>query len=192
MKEIRATESVTIPEGVSIKLKSRQVQVTGPRGVLSKSFKHANIEMHLRDAGKRVECVGWFFNTKQKSALRTVCSHINNLVIGVTQGFRYKMRLVYAHFPINISINDTGKTVEIRNFLGEHITRTVNMNPGVTIERSETVKDELVLEGNDIENVSLSAAQIHQKTLVRRKDIRKFLDGVYVSEAGPMNNMKAV
>ena len=32
--------------------------------------------------------------------------------------------------------------------------RDVKMLPGVTIKRSDTVKDELILQGNDIENVS--------------------------------------
>ena len=38
------------------------------------------------------------------------------------QGFRYRMRLVYAHFPININIVKN-KTLEIRNFLGERVLR---------------------------------------------------------------------
>lgn len=54
------------------------------------------------------------------------------------------------------------------------------MLEGVTCERS-SVKDELILKGNDIENVSRSAALIHQSVLVKDKDIRKFLDGIYVS-----------
>ena len=37
-------------------------------------------------------------------------------------------------------------------------------------------------EGNDIEAVSQSAALIQQSTTVKNKDIRKFLDGMYVSE----------
>ncbi|CAF4399925.1 unnamed protein product, partial [Adineta steineri] len=46
-------------------------------------------------------------------------------------------------------------------------------------------KDELVLEGNDIELVSRSAALIQMSTSVKNKDIRKFLDGIYVSEKIP-------
>ena len=34
--------------------------------------------------------------------------------------------------------------------------------------------------------LSCTAALIHQATLVRRKDIRKFLDGIYVSEKGTL------
>ena len=30
------------------------------------------------------------------------------MITGVTKGFEYKMRLVYAHFPININIEDSG------------------------------------------------------------------------------------
>lgn len=47
---------------------------------------------------------------------------------------------------------------------------------------SSAVKDELILTGNDIELVSRSSALIHQKCLVKKKDIRKFLDGIYLSE----------
>jgi len=52
------------------------------------------------------------------------------------------------------------------------------------VTRSEKVKDELILEGNDIELVSRSAALINQKCHVKKKDIRKFLDGIYVSDKG--------
>ena len=39
----------------------------------------------------------------------------------VVQGYRYKMRLVYSHFPINVSIEKAGKQLAIRNFLGEKV-----------------------------------------------------------------------
>ena len=48
----------------------------------------------------------------------------------------------------------------------------------VKIERSKNVKDELVFEGTDVECVSRTCALVHQICLVKRKDIRKFLDGI--------------
>jgi large subunit ribosomal protein L9e len=56
------------------------------------------------------------------------------------------------------------------------------MLEGVTCEASSAQKDELVLTGNDLDAVSQSAASIQQITAVKNKDIRKFLDGIYVSE----------
>ena len=99
-------------------------------------------------------------------------------------GFEYKLRLVYAHFPININIEGGGKVIEIRNFLGEKRVRIVKMLPGVTVERSAAVKDELVVSGSDVDLVSRSAALINMICHVRKKDIRKFLDGVYLAERG--------
>ena len=55
---------------------------------------------------------------------------------------------------------------------------------GVTCVRSNDVKDQLVLTGNDVNQVSQAAAQVQQKCRVCDKDIRKFLDGIYVSEKG--------
>lgn len=55
---------------------------------------------------------------KNVASLRTVRTLINNLIIGVTKGFKYKLRYVYAHFPINVNIDKDNETglyeVEIR------------------------------------------------------------------------------
>ena len=90
------------------------------------------------------------------------------------------MRAVYAHFPINCIIQDDGHSVEIRNFLGEkvrfhtlifmsnlvptsslQIVRHVKMLEGVDVIESKAQKDELILEGNDIDNVSQSGNSFH-------------------------------
>ena len=62
---------------------------------------------------------------------------------------------------------------QYRNFLGEKIVRRVVMQPGVDVEVSKNQKDEIQLTGNSLENVSQSAADIHQICRVRNKDIRK-------------------
>jgi large subunit ribosomal protein L9e len=191
MKTVHTSTKLTVPEGVTVEIKSRIVTITGPRGILKKSFKHTDMELELitekvgkNKGSKAISVTMWHAGRKHSACLRTCVSHLSNMIKGVTKGFRYKMRLVYAHFPINVSVADNKKSLEIRNFLGERITRKVDMLEGVEIALGTGQKDELVLEGNDIENVSQSAATIRQSVLVKNKDIRKFLDGIYVSEKG--------
>jgi len=175
-----------VPDTVEVTVNCRVVTVKGPRGELSKSFKHQRVDLQLIEGekGKQILVEKWFGKTKQLASLRTIISHINNMFGGVLQGYRYKMRSVYAHFPINCTIEKAPHRIEIRNFLGEKRPRIVNMLEGVTIKRDKDVKDQYILEGNDIENVSRSCSLIYTACLVKKKDIRKFLDGMYVSEKG--------
>ncbi|KAI6034359.1 hypothetical protein PISMIDRAFT_670449 [Pisolithus microcarpus 441] len=185
MRDILKTEELDIPEGVTVEIKSRVIKVTGPRGTLTKNVRHVDMDIRALKAGKdktKVTLAVWQGGRKHVACLRTIRSLINNMVIGVTKGFQYKMRAVYAHFPVNCIIQEQGQSLEIRNFLGEKTVRHVKMLDGVTISESKAQKDELVLEGNDIENVSQSAASIQGSCRVRNKDIRKFLDGIYVSD----------
>jgi large subunit ribosomal protein L9e len=184
MKTIRTAQSVEIPAGVTVTCNARTITVKGPRGSLTRSFKH--LQLDIRKEGKRVVVELWMGNRASIASVRTVCTHIKNMLTGVTKGFHYNMRLVYAHFPINCAINTVGDatTLEIRNFLGQKIVRRVNIPQGITISRSESVKDQLELQGNDLELLGQTTATIHQICTVKDKDIRKFLDGIYVSQKG--------
>ncbi|KAJ7590957.1 ribosomal protein L6, alpha-beta domain-containing protein [Mycena floridula] len=173
MRDVIQTEELEIPEGVEVSIKARLISVSGPRGKLTKNVRHVDMDIRLINKGKT-----------SKITSRSLASLINNMITGVTKGFRYKMRAVYAHFPINCIIQEDGQMLEIRNFLGEKTVRHVGMLGGVVVAESKAQKDELILEGNDIDNVSQSAASIQGICRVRNKDIRKFLDGIYVSDKG--------
>lgn len=47
MKDLSSVEYLTIPEGVDVKLKARTVTVTGPRGTLTKTVRHIQLDMQL-------------------------------------------------------------------------------------------------------------------------------------------------
>jgi large subunit ribosomal protein L9e len=161
---------------VSVQIKARKVTVTGPRGKLSKDLSH--LAVNFSHPKKNVIGIEIHHGARKNvAALRTVRTLISNLIVGVTKGFKYKMRYVYAHFPINVNIDKNSETdqyeVEIRNFIGEKLVRRVIMRSGVSVSVSSAQKDELVLEGNSLEDVSQSAADIQQICKVRNKDIRK-------------------
>ncbi|KIR55942.1 50S small subunit ribosomal protein L9e [Cryptococcus gattii Ru294] len=183
MKDISSIESLVVPESVTVAIKARTVTVEGPRGKLTKNVGHIQMDIQLVKTAKNSKVVFtvWHGARKHVACLRTVKSMVENMITGVTKGFLYKMRLVYAHFPINALPSDDGSALQIRNFLGEKFVRDCPMLEGVKVSLSD-VKDELIIQGNDIEKVSQSAASITDKCRVKDKDIRKFLDGVYVSE----------
>merc|ERR1711898_67700 len=103
--------------------------------------------------GMHVRIRMWFGGYKQACATNTLKSLILNMLIGVTEGFEYRMRCVHAHFPINCIIPPAKDQIDVKNFLGGKQIKHVDMIKGVTCEMNPDVKDE-----------------------------RKFLDGIFVSK----------
>jgi ribosomal protein L6P/L9E len=88
-----------------------------PAGKLTKDLSH--IAVTFGRPKKDIISIEMHHGSRKGVAtLRTVRTIINNLIIGVTKGFKYKMRYVYAHFPINVNIEKNAETgqahVEIR------------------------------------------------------------------------------
>ncbi len=65
-----------------MKVKSRVVTVTGPRGTLRKAFKHIDLEF-VRVGKDKLRVDIWFANRKRLACLKTVCSQVENLFQGV-------------------------------------------------------------------------------------------------------------
>ena len=69
---------------MDIQVKARKVIVKGPRGTLRRDFRHLAVDM--RKVGKkRIVVEKWFGIRKELAAVRTVCSHIENMIKGVTK-----------------------------------------------------------------------------------------------------------
>ncbi len=175
-----------IPEGVEITLDGKTVTVKGPKGVLSKDFGNPSYN-HLVQIEKSSGIVVTVAIDKRKlkAIAGTIRAHINNMVLGVTDGFRYTMKILYSHFPITAEIK--GGEIHIKNFLGEKGARIARIAGKTDVKIG---KDEVTLAGINIEDIGQTVQRIEQACRLSGKDRRIFQDGIFLAERCTQSGQK--
>ena len=177
-KTVLAEKTVEAPDGVTLELKGMKVTVTGPKGKLQRDFKGEPIQMSLK---KHILSLSVAFPRKRELAmLGTIAAHVKNMITGVTQGYTYKLTIVYSHFPITVDVKP--QEVIIKNLYGQRDPRRAKI-------RGEDVKvkvdgDEIIITGIDKEHVGQTSANIQEVCKLRgklHKDPRRFMDGIWLS-----------
>ncbi|MBZ3936261.1 50S ribosomal protein L6 [Methanimicrococcus blatticola] len=172
-KEI--SRSVEVPAGVTVTYDNRIVTVKGPKGENTKELYYPGIVITLNEGEVVVDSD--IMRKNYKAMAGTYASHIRNMIKGVTEGFEYKMNIVYSHFPMQTKVE--GKTFVISNFLGEKKPRVAKIVGNTTVKISG---NSVVVSGVCKEDVGQTTANIEQKTKIKRFDPRVFQDGIYVVE----------
>ena len=168
----KSTVEIQIPKDVKVNLKGGMLQVQGPLGKVYKNFKKIPVLIQINDNKILLTSAGE--RKKYQAILNTAKSLIQTLCIGVVDGFTIKMKIVYSHFPITINVD--GKKILIKNFQGERAPR-ISMIKGDTVVVIK--KDDVIITGHVLTDVSQTAANIQLKSKVKNKDHRVFLDGIY-------------
>ena len=153
----------------------KKLTVKGAKGNLTRDFSFATVA--IEGQGKIVRISAKWPRKKETALVGTLISHINNMIVGVTKGYTYKMKIVFSHFPVTVKVQ--GKTVLIENFTGERRPRKVKILGDVKVKIDP---EDIIITGANLEDVSQTAANIEQSTKVRGKDPRVFLDGIYTYE----------
>ena len=175
-RDVHVVEEVEIPEGVSVETDGRRVRVSGPKGELERDFSHAR-GVIIRVENGKVVIESYFAKSRERAMVGTIAGHIKNMIKGVLGGFRYKLKIMYSHFPVNVKVE--GDKLVISNFLGEKGVRVARIMPGVSVQVKGS---DVIVEGIDLEAVAQTAANIELATKVKDKDRRKFMDGIYIYE----------
>ena len=166
--------TLEIPEGISVTLEGRTILVQGKLGTVKKDFTKLPAFLTIEKNTIKIQPYGT--RRKDFAISKTATSIISNMIEGVQNGYKYKMKVVFAHFPITVKVKD-GR-VYVENFFGERkarISKIVGDSTKVAIEG-----DDIVISGPHLEDVSQTAANIELSTRVKNKDQRVLLDGIYV------------
>ena len=169
------TIDLELPQGVSAKYEDNNLIVTGPKGELSKNMKFPNITVEVKDGKVLISTKR--FSQSEKKIMFTYKAHTKNLIKGVTQGFEYKLVVVYAKFPITVLSN--GNVFTVKNLLGEKVPRTTKIPSDVKVEIK--AKD-IIVTGIDKERVGQMAASIEQLTRITHLDRRIIQDGIFITQ----------
>jgi large subunit ribosomal protein L9e len=181
MKVLLTEETVEIPEGCSVTCDGKSITVKGTRGTESLDISHMVLTVDIEEARLYVRL--WNAPRKNTCIVKTCASSIRNLVLGCTKGFCYRMKAIYRHFPITMVVENGGRRVVVKNFLGHKRDRAIDMI-GNTVAKLAEEKDHILIQGTSIQHVSQSAANISQRCIPKNKDLRIFLDGTFVVGKG--------
>jgi large subunit ribosomal protein L6 len=164
-----------LPDGVTASISGRVITVKGPLGTVKKNFERINVNMEVKEGKILIKP----YTDKKKDVVssNTASSLIRNIITGVTKGYTYKLKVVFAHFPVTVKVK--GRTVNVENFVGERSARITDIlgDCKVSVEG-----DDIIIKGVSLEDVGQTAANLEQATKIKRKDQRIFLDGIYVFE----------
>ncbi len=168
-------DEIKIPEKVQVTIADGIVKVKGAQGEVSKRLSDPRIKLEKK--GDQIVLTSELPRKREKALVGTYGAHIRNMFVGATKGFEYKLKIVYAHFPIKASVK--GDQFLIENFLGEKHPRKTYIIGATKV----TVKgDQVSVTGPNVEDAGQTAANIERATKIKGFDPRVFQDGIYIIE----------
>lgn len=167
-------ETVAIPDGVKVRFEGGLVTVEAKGHSLRRPLSHPRIQVLPEEKHVKVRCE--YPRRREAALVGTFAAHLRNMIVGVTDGFAYEMKIVYSHFPLKASVK--GSEFIVENFLGEKFPRKTRI---VGDTKVEVKGDQVFLAGPDVEAVGQTAANIEQATRIRGFDPRIFQDGIYIT-----------
>ncbi len=169
--------TIKIPEDVNVSYDDYVLTVKGPKGEVKREFMHDRVSMRIEDGYVVVYCA--LPKKKDYAVAGTWNSHVKNMFKGVTEGFEYHLKILFAHFPMKVSVK--GDKVVIENFLGERSPRYAKIFGDVKVE----VKGDMVIvKSVNKEHAGQTAANIERATRIKDRDPRVFQDGIYIIKKG--------
>jgi len=175
------SHKITLPEGMGASIEGNTVTLSKEGNNLSREFTHNRVSVRQLDDSIEVHCN--LPRRSEKAIAGTWAAHLRNMVKGLDEGFEYRLKAVFSHFPMTLKVD--GNKFTITNMLGEKVPRVAKL-PWTPSEVQVKIegKSDIIITGADREKVGQSAANIEKACKVKKRDPRVFQDGVYITSKG--------
>ena len=170
---------IELSEGVGGSIDDGNVTISKDGTSISREFLHPRVSVSMNDGNLEVFCD--LPRRKEKALAGTWAAHLRNMNKGVSEGFEYRLKAVYSHFPMTLKVE--GSIMTINNLFGERVPRKAELpwTPAEVTVKVEN-KTDVVVTGADKEKVGQTSANIERACRIRGRDRRVFQDGVYIVE----------
>ena len=142
---------VDIPSGVTAAFGDNMLSIQGKLGTIKKDITKLPVDIMIK--GNRVVIRPYGSRKKDRAISNTCKSLITNMIKGVENGYTYKLKIVYAHFPISVKVKD--REVHVDNFFGERSSRVSQIVGELT--KVSVSGEDVIVQGPSLENVSQTA-----------------------------------
>ncbi len=143
---------ITVPEGVDVKLDGNTITVKGKNGTLTRDIHPA---MHVAMEGNTITVTRPNDEKQNRSLHGLTRSLINNMVIGVTEGYKKVLEVN----GVGYRVNKQGKTLTMN--LGYSHPVIVEETGDIKIDVEGTNK--IIISGPDKQKVGQFAAEVREK-----------------------------
>jgi large subunit ribosomal protein L6 len=173
MKPTQMTYDVVIPASVTVDIKDGLFTVKGAKGEVKRKFVFPKINIEKKN--NSIIFTAKKPTKREKAAIFSTDAHLKNMFKGVLENCVYKLKICSGHFPMKVTLK--GNILEVKNYMGETIPRTLTIKSGVDVKVAEP---EITVTSPNKELASQTAASIEQITRRANFDRRIFQDGIYI------------
>ena len=145
---------LTIPAGVEVTIAGKKITTKGPKGTLEFNFKNDNVDVKVEEGKVHVTRKNDLKSSKQLHG--TTNSIINNMMIGVSEGFKKELEINGVGYRFQVS----GNKVTISAGYSHPVEMIAP--EGIKLEMPDKSQTELTVSGYDKQAVSEFAANIRK------------------------------
>ncbi|MDE1868676.1 MAG: 50S ribosomal protein L6 [Candidatus Micrarchaeota archaeon] len=166
---------IDVPSGLTVEIKDGTISIKGSAGTNTRKVNDKLLV--VKKDGEKISIDPVKDKTLAKPAMKAEIAFaklVKNDIEGAQKAYEIKMKIVFAHFPINVEVK--GTNLHINNMIGERVPRISRIIGATKIEAKGT---DVKLTGPSLDDVSQTAANIRKACKIRNKDSRTFQDGLY-------------